>query len=86
MLQALGYGIPVLVPDTGIIGYRTKKFNLGLTYTLNALEMQLLRFLKIPKETYKKSIDEYMKLQSVDRLKEVLINTFGGYKSTIIHH
>lgn len=32
MLQSLEQGIPVLVPDTGLVGWRTRTFQLGATY------------------------------------------------------
>lgn len=76
MLQALGYNIPVLVPDIGIIGYRVKKYNLGQTYNAKSFEKQFLSFIKTPKEMYSKSIEKYMKFQSADRLGALLINTF----------
>jgi hypothetical protein len=78
MLQALGYNIPVLVPDTGIIGYRVKKHNLGLTYIPGSFEQQFLTFIKTPKENFSESIEYYMKFQSADRLESVLLNTFNS--------
>ena len=77
MLQALSYGIPVLVPDIGIIGHRVKKFNLGEIYGPESFEQQFLSFIKIPQDKYSKSIEEYMKLQSSERLAAVLMNAFN---------
>ena len=76
MLQALTYGIPVLVPDEGIIGYRVKKHNLGLTYNgdCNSLNEQFKKFKEIPKKSFADSIAQYMYHQSVIHLKEVLTN------------
>ena len=76
MLQALTYGIPVLVPDEGIIGYRVKKHNLGLTYNgdCNSLNEQFKKFKEIPKKSFADSIAQYMYNQSVIHLKEVLTN------------
>lgn len=85
MLQALGYGIPVLVPDVGIIGYRTRKFNLGLTYDSDTFEIQFLRFKEIPQENYRESIDAYMKFQNSEHLENVLRNTFLGVRTNYIH-
>lgn len=76
MLQALGYNIPVLVPDEGIMGYRVKKYKLGLTYDQNSLESAFITFIKTPKESYENSIEEYMKSQSSERLESVLTDTF----------
>jgi hypothetical protein len=84
MLQALSYGIPVLVPDFGLIGYRVRRFNLGLTYSDNSLKKEFLRFVEIPKENFKNSIYEYMKYQTADRLEDVLQNTFAGLKTRFI--
>lgn len=78
MLQALSYTIPVLVPDIGIIGYRVKKHNLGLTYNSENFEEQFSTFIKMPKNTFSKSIKDYMKEQSADRLESILINAFKG--------
>lgn len=76
MLQALGYGVPVLVPDAGIIGYRVNKFNLGMTYTDETFISQFHKFIQTPKSSFEKSIDDYMRFQSAEKLEEVLINSF----------
>jgi len=76
MLQALGYGIPVLVPDYGLMGFRVKKYNLGLTFNKSsiALNDQFLTFIHTPVEAFTGSINDYMKIQSVNHLEEVLSN------------
>jgi glycosyltransferase involved in cell wall biosynthesis len=79
MLQALEYGIPILAPHAGVMGYRIEKYNLGITYTdsdMNSLKAQLEKFKKMDPKTFKKDIQNYMKLQSVDELKSVLVNSF----------
>lgn len=79
MLQALELGIPVLTPDSGIIGYRTSKYNLGLTYedsNFHSLEKQFKRFKNIDPNSFEKSIKSYMHFQSTAQLKDVLINCF----------
>ena len=81
MLQALVYNIPVLVPDIGVIGYRVKKYGLGYTYNNGSFEKQFLCFLKTPTEMFSKSIEEYMKMQSVQNLNSVLINSINGEAS-----
>lgn len=85
MLQALGYNIPVLVPDVGIMGYRTNKYSLGLTYDQRSfsLDEQFKRFIETPKEIYQNSIEHYMNDQSVNKLKQVLSEVFSNSKSTI---
>jgi len=78
MLQALGYGIPVLVPEEGIMGYRVKKFNLGATYgnAVSSLYEQFEKFKEIPGSFFKESIEEYMKYQNPVQLKNILVNIF----------
>lgn len=78
MLQALGYNIPVLVPEVGIIGYRVKKYNLGFTFIKGSFEKQFRSFLNTPKESFTKSIEEYMKSQSFQNLNSVLIQALSG--------
>lgn len=78
MLQALSYGIPILVRDKGLLGYLVKKYNLGLTFSQDLLEKQFLQFIKIRKESFLNSIEQYMKIQSIDRFESVLINSYKG--------
>lgn len=87
MLQALGYGIPVLVPENGIMGYRVNKYKLGLTYSngITSLTEQFAKFKELPAQSFKKSISGYMKHQTPDQLKKVLINVFKD-SSQIIEH
>lgn len=86
MLQALSYNIPVLVPDTGVMGYRTKKYNLGMTFSekTSSLTEQFIRFKQTPKETYRDSIEYYMNFQSADLLERVLVDSINGVKSKTI--
>jgi glycosyltransferase involved in cell wall biosynthesis len=79
MLQALEYGIPCLMPDTGVPGYLIKKYNLGLTYnyTTELLEDQFKKFIKIPKSDFKESINEYMKSQTPEELEKILTEVFA---------
>lgn len=79
MLQALSYGIPVLVPDFGIIGSRVKRHNLGLTFNTEglSLEEQFKRFIEIPKGFFYESIMNYMHYQSIAQLKKVLVGVFN---------
>lgn len=86
MLQALEYGIPVLAPDTGIIGYRIKKYNLGITYLnsdINSLKTELHRFKGLDPNSYKHDIKAYMNFQSTDQLKRTLIGLFVHADETL---
>lgn len=74
MLQALTYGIPVLVPKGGLMGYRVKKHKLGMLY--NGTELSLMKeyskFRNTLPEDYFASIKKYMRSQTNDKLEEVL--------------
>jgi hypothetical protein len=79
MLQALGYGIPILAPENGIIGYSINKYKLGMTYNENdplSLDSQFEAFIKTDPDQYTDNIKSYMKLQSAKNLKKVLVNSF----------
>src|ERR1039458_4864083 len=78
MLQALNYGIPVLVPDVAIMGYLVKEYKLGLTYhdEPNTLFEKFKEFKKLPIDFFKSSIMEYMKLNNPKRFKQVITNAF----------
>lgn len=86
MLQALKYGIPILAPDTGIIGHRIKKYNLGITYLdsdMNSLKTQLDRFKGMNPKSFENDIKAYMNFQSVEQLKVVLVNSFVSTNKTL---
>ena len=87
MLQALGYGIPVLVPENGIMGYRVKKYKLGLTYSngVTSLTEQLAKFRELPAQSFKTSISGYMNYQTPEQLKKVLVNIFNGSGQIVEH-
>jgi len=79
MLQALEYGIPILAPSVGVIGYRIEKYHLGVTFTesdMNSLKNQLEKFKRMDPKLFEDNIKDYMKLQSVKELKSVLVNSF----------
>ena len=64
MLQALSAGKPVLVPDAGLLGYRVKGNNLGMTYRpgdLQDLFQKWQVFKATPVDIYTDSIRAYMK-------------------------
>lgn len=74
MLQALEYGIPCLMPSTGVPGYLIKKYNLGLTYSYKKelIKDQFKKFIKIPKAFFKDTIEDYMRLQTPEHLEKIL--------------
>lgn len=87
MLQALDLGIPVLSPNSGIIGYRIKNYNLGFTYKnddFSSLEVQFDLFKNVDPLSFKKSINTYMNFQTIEHLKSVLINSFLGSEKEVI--
>jgi hypothetical protein len=79
MLQALEYGIPILAPDQGVIGHRIEKYHLGITYRnshINSLKSQLEKFKTMDPKLFENDIKAYMNLQSIEELKNVLLNSF----------
>jgi hypothetical protein len=79
MSQALEYGIPILAPNVGIMSYLIEKYNLGITYSdsdINSLKSQLQRFKSMDPKLFQDDIKAYMHLQSVEKLKNVLVNSF----------
>lgn len=89
MLQALEYGIPVLSPDYGVTGYRIKEYKLGKTYKYKggnegeALLKQFKLFRDEDPVCYSKAIEEFMKFQSVEQLKNILVYSFTGSDHSI---
>jgi hypothetical protein len=80
MLQALSFGIPVLAPENGIIGYRIRKYGMGSTYCeekSNSLESQFDRFKNLKSETFKDNIRKYMNNQTAEQLRKTLISSFS---------
>ena len=63
MLQALELGLPVLVPDSGLIGYRTRQCELGLTYRYGDSQDLLGKwrsFRQEPLDSYREPINAFM--------------------------
>jgi len=86
MLQALSYGIPVLVPDNGIMGYLVKKYNLGNTYDSGkafSLKNEFDKFKDLDPFIFEENIKNYMNFQSADNLKKVLVNVFSEAMGSI---
>lgn len=76
MLQALTYGIPVLVPKGGLMAYRVKKHKLGMLYngTERSLIKKFSKFRKTSPKDYSINIEKYMRSQTNEKLEEVLKN------------
>jgi hypothetical protein len=88
MLQALSYGIPILTPEKGIIGYRTKKYKLGSTYNdkhESALDIQYKNFKELDPKLFDKNIEYYMSFQTAENLNKILFNTFNNSGESYIH-
>jgi hypothetical protein len=78
MLQALGNGIPVLVPENGIMGYRVNQYSLGKTFKKEAdLNNKFKEFIAIPTCEFKEKIENYMKQQTIDNLGKTLNKSFS---------
>ncbi len=88
MLQALGFGIPVLAPENGIIGYRIKKYQMGSTYNDRngiSLENQFEEFKSADPGMFKNNIKNYMNYQTAEQLQKALINSVSASKEFMIH-
>ena len=88
MLQALGFGIPVLAPENGIIGYRIKKYQMGSTYNDengNSLEKQFEKFKSADPGMFKNNIKNYMNYQTAEQLRKTLVNSISASKEILIH-
>jgi hypothetical protein len=81
MLQALNFGIPVLAPENGIMGYRINKYKLGITYddkNETNLKSKFDYFSNLDPKTFENDINSYMKYQSPSELKKALIQAFSN--------
>jgi hypothetical protein len=88
MLQALGYGIPVLAPENGIIGYRIRKYQIGSTYSDvngNSLENQFEKFKNADPAMFRNNIKNYMNYQTAEQLRKTLFDSVSVGKETIMH-
>lgn len=86
MLQALRFKIPVLAPENGIMGFRIKKYNLGMTYDSNdlkSLRKQFNIFKEIDPKEFTNNIANYMRFQTPERLKSCLVKTINGTREDI---
>ncbi len=72
MLQALEAGKPVLVPGTGLVGWRTETFGLGRTYNYldeNDLARAWKAFREEPVALYQENTKKYMERFSRDAVR-----------------
>ena len=79
MLQALSYGIPILAPNTGIIGHRIKEYGLGLIYNAEDTSELYSQFDKLRATDplmSKNKIENYMLFQTAENLKKCLVQLF----------
>lgn len=70
-LQALDAGKPVLTPALGLVGYRTRRYNLGLTYRYfddADLAEKWREFSQIPAAAFGRSVADFMKRFSRDEV------------------
>ena len=78
MLQALDYGLPVLVPDTGLVGHRARTNGLGRTYRYGDsadLARQWKSFKKEPVEQFQEAIRTFMRRFDREAVQELFIRT-----------
>ena len=71
MLQALDAGKPVLAPGTGLVGYRTRRYNLGMTYRYfddQNLAERWREFGQTPASAFSLSIADFMRRFSRDEV------------------
>lgn len=77
MLQSLDYGKPVLTPDSGLVGYRTRTYGLGMTYRyLDADDMadKWREFRQMKATDYSKPISEFMNKFSREEVSRAFTN------------
>lgn len=81
MIQALGYGIPVLVPENGIMGHRVKKHKLGLVFdnkNPESLNKQFQQFIKLSPSQFNKGISTFLEFQNTEILRHSLESAITG--------
>lgn len=86
MIQALSYGIPVLVPENGVMGYRVKKYNLGMVFdeeTPSSLNTQFEKFVHTTPLDFQNGISTFLDFQNTSALKTTLECAFSGLQKPI---
>jgi len=80
-LQALDAGKPVLTPSRGLVGYRTRRYNLGMTYRYfddRNLAAKWREFLRVPSETFAPSIASFMEQFSRENVARFFLSRLCG--------
>lgn len=78
MLQAMDHGLPVLVPDTGVVGYRAREFKLGKTYRYcdsDDLVRQWKVFKTEPIEQFQEPIKSFMRRFDRSAVEQLFVRT-----------
>ena len=81
MIQALGYGIPVLVPENGIMGHRVKKHKLGLVFddkSPESLNKRFQQFIKLSPSQFSNGISTFLEFQNTEILRLSLESAITG--------
>jgi glycosyltransferase involved in cell wall biosynthesis len=80
-LQALAAGKPVLVPDRGVLSYRTVRHQIGRVYhpgRFADLQTQWGRLRAEPEDAYSARIATFMENFSRERLMDALVGALRG--------
>jgi len=80
-LQALDAGKPLLTPAGGLVGYRTRQYNLGMTYRYfddRDLAATWHEFSQIPATTYSTSIAAFMQRFSREEVARFFLSQLCG--------
>jgi len=81
MLQALEYGKPVLTPDSGLVGWRTKNHGLGMTYSyLNEYDLleKWKAFRTAKPDEYQPAINTFMKPFAKEEISSFFVDVLTG--------
>lgn len=76
MLQALEAGKPVLVPETGLVGWRVRQFGLGRTYNYldeDDLAQAWREFRREPANVYRERIQTFMQRFSQEAIRAFFV-------------
>jgi hypothetical protein len=80
MLQALQAGRPVLVPERGLMGWRTQQFGLGRTFAEGSYEGLRREALRLTSETSSArgpQIDDFMRFFGRERVAAAVLHALG---------
>jgi len=80
-LQALAAGKPVLTSARGLVGYRTRRYNLGMTYRYfddQDLAAKWREFSQLPADTFTSSVAAFMARFSRDHVARFFLSQLCG--------